>query len=258
MAPAPASIKGSIARLMVILFGIFAIIWGASVLPQALHDAPLERTAERVIAGEPFGLESLTGLIPAIQEVERRELARPAALRSATILRLRLVEEAMKSGDRFTIDDHLEALENVTRKALNYMPSDSFLWLVLFWSEGARNGFDPRQIEYLRMSYQVGPNEGWVAAKRNHLALTIFEHLPSDLAERALDEFAALVNSFFYRDAADILMGPGWALRDKLLPRLQSLPERHRVNFSKALSHAGYPLDLIGAERPAPRRPWRD
>ena len=64
---------------------------------------------------------------------------------------------------------------------------------------------------YLRLSYALGPNESWIALWRNRLAFSLFERLPTDLSDDALDEFIKLVDTesaifrgrgdFFYRYA---------------------------------------------------------
>jgi hypothetical protein len=82
--------------------------------------------------------------------------------------------------------------------------------VVLAWLDGAREGFRPQQMQYLWLSYQLGPNKGWIAARRNRFALTIFERLPPALAEYPLDEFARMLGSGFYGESIENFIGPGW------------------------------------------------
>ena len=80
-------------------------------------------------------------------------------------------------------------------------------------------GFDNFRI--LRMSYRLGPNEAWIALKRNRIAFARFRRLPPDLAEDAIDEFTRLVKANFIDQAVDIFTGPAWPERDLLLSRLE-------------------------------------
>jgi hypothetical protein len=81
-------------------------------------------------------------------------------------------------------------------------------------SGGTRNGFRPDDVKYLRMSYRLDPNEGWIALKRNRLAFEKFDQLSTDLAESAIGEYVALVKSGLYEQAAEILSGPAWQARN--------------------------------------------
>ena len=65
-----------------------------------------------------------------------------------------------------------------------------------------------QDLTLLRMSYWSGPNEAWIAVRRNSLALGVFPSLPGDLAEQALSEFVGLVRSGLYSACGKY---PGWA-----------------------------------------------
>jgi hypothetical protein len=87
------------------------------------------------------------------------------------------------------------SLHNAIRHSLACSPADSFLWRVLFWVENAMYGFSSDHLE--RMSYSLGPNEGWIALKRNLVAPAVFERLPPDVGEMAIREFASFFGSGF-------------------------------------------------------------
>jgi hypothetical protein len=151
-------------------------------------------------------------------------------------------------------DEDLRSLRDVIHKSLSCEPADPFLWLVLYWVENAQNRFQP---EYLKISYDLGPNEGWVALKRNPVALADYERLPPDLAMQAVNEFLALVSNGFYQQAADILSGPAWRLRDTILPRLASLPFRKREQFAQILYEKNLSVVIPGVEPPDSNPRWR-
>jgi hypothetical protein len=106
------------------------------------------------------------------------------------------------------------------------------------------------------MSYWSGPNEAWIAVRRNPLALSVFVSLPGDLAEQALLEFIRLVRSGLYADASNILAGPGWAIHEQLLSRLAEVDEADRRGLARALRSK----DLEGVTVPGveerPTRPF--
>jgi hypothetical protein len=245
-----------IGRLYLIAFGALAAAWAVQVLPTAWQAPRLERVAGQILEGKAYKPRDLIDLVPMVDSVERSPFCRPQSLRSAAIIRLRLAEEAVKTADRPHIDTAFDELAASIRNSLRCAPSDSFLWLVLYWAESARNGFDPRLFEFLRLSYRYGPYEGWIALKRNPLALALFPQLPADLGEAAIAEFVGLVNSHLHREAAQILVGPGWQVRDKILPRLSAVAIRDRIALENAVYDLGQDIQLPGIERAEPR-PWK-
>jgi hypothetical protein len=242
-------------RLLTALFGLAAIAWGISAYPALSRYAPLEQLSLGIIDRYAYKPEALAEVTPAVLFAEHDPYCRPEALRGAAVVRLRLAEDAIGKGARDAIDADLQALDRTTRQALSCSPADPFLWMALSWLDGAREGFNPDQLQFLRLSYSLGPNEGWVVARRNRLALSMFERLPADLADAALDEFARMVGSGIFEDAIAIFTGPGWPIRDKLLPRLAKVGERSREAFAKALYHEGYEVEVPGIPRPD-FRPW--
>jgi hypothetical protein len=106
------------------------------------------------------------------------------------------------------------------------------------------------------MSYLVGPHEGWVARQRNYTVLSHFSELPPDVAEAAMTEFKDLVASAYYDSAVEILVGPGWPIRDMLLRRLEDVPIEARRQFSRLADQLGYAIVVPGVDSADPR-PWR-
>ena len=142
------------------------------------------------------------------------------------------------------------------RGSLSCSPADPFLWLILYWVEIAQNGSKADYLKYLRMSYRLGRSEGWIAVKRNRIALGIFERLPPDFSGMVIDEFANLLNSGFYGEVVEIFTGPGWHVRNQLLGSLKNVIERHRLAFEQALHAQGYEVTIPKVERRI-LRPWQ-
>ena len=121
--------------------------------------------------------------------------------------------------------------------------------------ENTHNGAKADYLKYLRMSYQLGPNEGWIGLKRNRVTFAASDKVPFDMAEYAINEFVGLVEMGFYEQAAEIFTGPAWRVREQLLPRLKNIDERHRRAFADILYTKGYDVAVPGTERPG-SRPW--
>jgi hypothetical protein len=242
-------------RLLIVGVGCWAVAWGATAFPIVWRQSSIERIADHIVDGDPFKMEGLTEVIPGIEVAEQAEYCRPTTLRAGAVIRLRMAENIVAAGERELIDISMRSLSDSIRRSLRCAPADPFLWLGLFWVENARTGFSPRHLEYLRMSYRLGANEGWVGLKRNGMALAVFEQLPPDLAEMAIGEFAKLLDTGFYGEAVSIFTGPGWRVRDLLLPRLKKVAEVHRQAFAKALYTRGYDVAVPGVTHPE-SRPW--
>jgi hypothetical protein len=242
-------------RCFTTVLGVLAIAWGVATFPIFWWQGSIERTAAAIINRDTFKPGALDALIPAVQSIGNGSYCRPSALRSAAIIRLRLAERAMVDGERNVMDVRLASAERSIRQSLTCAPSDAFLWMALAWVDEMRRGFRERQLTFLRLSYRVGPNEGWVAARRNRLALSMFTRLPPDLAGEAVNEFDHLLNSWIYWDAIAIFEGPGWPIHDQLLASLKDVGKRQREAFADELYAQGFDLTVPGV---APRqpRPW--
>jgi hypothetical protein len=243
------------ARVVLLVVGAVAIAWGGALLPGFWRQAALDRIATHIVHGEPFKLDALVALTPSLPAAGPAADCRAAAVRSAAIIRLRIAEATIAAGERSLIDDRMRALDDGLRRSLACAPADPFLWLALYWVEVARNGFTPDDLAYLRMSYRLGPNEGWIGLKRIRLALAIYGQLPPDLAEMTVREFVGLLDSGFYLEMAAVLTGPGWNVRDVLLPRLKDASEQFRRALARELYRGGYDVAVPGIERPD-SRPW--
>jgi hypothetical protein len=239
------------ARIFIAIFGGAAIAWGLATIPSFWRQASIEYVAHHIISGEPYKIEVLLQQMPAVEAAENSTSCRPIALWSAAIIRLRMVEQAGSNEEGKPIDAAgMKKLDNSIRRSLSCSAAEPFLWLILYWVESTQNRFKYEYSEYLRMSYQLGPNEGWVAIKRNPVAFANYEGLPPDLTTNAISEFLALINSEFYEQAVDIFSGPAWRLRDAILPHLATLPHRRRKAFARAVYTRGLDVKIPGIEPP--------
>jgi hypothetical protein len=244
----------SVRRSFVAMFGICAIAWAIDAILVYRTDAPLAETAQHILWGEKFNASQLTAVKRRLDGVSARPVL-PSALSGAAVVRLLLVEDELKAGNRQPSASDLAELQKVVSTALAQSPTDSFMWLTDLWLKRLRGESAENNLDLLRMSYWSGPNEAWIAIRRNPLALGVFASLPSELAEQALSEFVGLVRSGLYLDASNILAGPGWAVREQLLSRLVQVEEADRYAFARLLAFRDLGVTVPGTEQ-RPSRPF--
>jgi hypothetical protein len=219
-------------RSLVIAAAVGAVGWAVMTAPKFWSESALINIAPHILAGEAYKSAALDALLPP-QGISSR--IPPSALSKIAIVRLRGVEDALAAGAVDGIDSRLDQLRDAIEASLVNAPADPFLWLVMFWLDNTRNGYAPAHLVYLRTSYALGPDEAWIATRRNRLALAIFPALPPDLANAAIAEFAGLVRSRLYAEAANIVAGPGRPLRRTLLAQVANIKETERRYFASLL-----------------------
>jgi hypothetical protein len=236
-----------LARGFIVILGCIAVWWGVFEFSAFWQASSTERIADRIIAGDPFKVEILDRQLPTINSIESSAYCYPSALRSAAIVRLRMVEAAASANDndREYLDEHSKSLGSVIRSSLSCAPADPFLWLAL-WVESTESGSKPDDLKYLRMSYRLGPNEGWIAVKRNLLAFSVFQQLPAEFREHTISEFGALLESKFSEQAAEIFIGPAWPERKSILSHLTRVTHQDLQLFADALYRRGYNVNVPG------------
>jgi hypothetical protein len=241
-------------RISLISFGCLGVWWGYVNIPIFWQQSSIERIADHIIAGESFRAEILATQIPIVEQTENSIVCRPSALRSATIIRLRLLEENISRDGPQSVNGQMNSLNNSIRRYLSCSPADPFFWLILFWEESVQNGHKPSYSKYLRLSYRVGPNEGWIGLKRNPVAFSVFEKLPIDVAENTMREVFGLLDSEFYDEVAEIVSSQNLQVRDLIFQHLKSSKEIHRIELAKRLYNLGYDINLQEIKRSEQRR----
>ena len=244
-------------RFVLILAGCFAITWGIVTLPSFWRALPVEQVSSEILGGVAYSPQSLASLQPTIDGFDSDDSnCEPKALHAAAVIALHLMEQGFTPDGLPTLDQRIDATRNAIRRSLACAPADPFLWMVLYSIETARNGFKPEYLDYIRQSYRLGPHEAWIEVKRNRVVIAIFGLLPPDIAEMAVAEFAELVQNRLYEQALDIVLGPGWPIRDRLIARLAAIEDRERTEFAVRLYTLGVGLSVPGVEAPG-QRPWR-
>jgi hypothetical protein len=226
-------------RIATVSLGLGAVGWGIFVAPMVWQQAPMASMAIKIVGGEPFAAGVLEDFVAGARPAVWEGACQPVMLRTVAVIRLRFAELKIADGDRDAIGRSQSDLDAALRRSLSCAPTDPLLWFAAFWLQNNVRGLQPDNLRSLRMSYRLGPNEGWLALRRNRFALAIYPALPDDLKQQATDEFVQLVKSDFITDAADILVGPGAPIRDMLLSRLRGMDSQKLRFLSRLLADKG-------------------
>ena len=238
-------------RASIVVIALTGVVWAAWAFPIFSRQSSIDGVATKIIAGARYDAEALSRLDPILEDIENAGYCQAIATRDAAVIRLHKAELTISSGDQDNLDSSLEALLTSLLRSLACSPADSFSWLALFWLKNVQAGYVPANQRFLRMSYQLGPNEGWIALKRSHIAFSIFEGLDPDLKERAKAELVGLLQTGLVEAAADIFVGPAWSKRDEITPLLVKVPQRTRELFSEYLHYRGYDIVVPGVHQPS-------
>jgi hypothetical protein len=248
------AVWASVARLVILIIAASSLIWALVVFPVFWSDATMVNVAERIRNREAFKEDALEKLK---ESFEGRASSHPASLTKLAIIKLRLAESAITSLDQNATEFSYEGLRREIVDALENSPSDPFLWDVLFWVENNRNGFKPDNFKYLQMSYSLGPSEGWIAITRIRFTFALLAQLPEKLRNAAVAEFVGLVSSGLFDPAANVVVGPGWAMRDELYSRLRTVDPVSRRAFARILYDRNLDDIRIPGVDLTQQRPWR-
>ena len=230
-----------------LILGLGGVAWGIATLPSTWRSAPLERAGGLISQQHPFKSDALELILNQTKSAQVGSLCRPTALRSAATIQLRLLEDALDTGQRTKLDQLFQTVDVAVKEALVCGPADPFLWFALYWLELSTRGVSEKALTYLALSYELGPNEGWIALKRNRAAFSVFEKLPPKMADQVISEFIGLIaTNRLYSETAQILIGPAWRVRHRIIPRLSELGQLQRMGFVKTLYHQGYEIDVPG------------
>ncbi|WP_342733661.1 hypothetical protein [Bradyrhizobium sp. B117] len=205
----------------------------------------LNTIATRIIAGESFAPSVLEKID--LSGVDERAFCHALELRSASIVRLALYENAVDASDAADADRRLRQLRNSIDLALQCVPGEGFLWFIRYWTSTMAGDLSSARLDDLAYSYTLSPFEGWIGARRNLYALAVYDQLPEGVQVRIRREFSSLVSSGLLRDAARSLEGPGWRLQNLLLPELRNSSPMMRQQFYNLLYAKGIDVDIPGA-----------
>lgn len=244
----------TVLRGLLLATGLVSLLWSVSALPSVRRLLPARDIAARIISDDRLKEPALAETLAAIEPSAAAALSPPDLFRASALTRLRLAELAMARKSSEEADAEIAAARGKLVEGLSIDPTDPYLWLMLYAIETSRSGFDPKIVPYLERSYSAGPYEGWIALRRNRLALGVFTLLSEYAQARVVDEFAEMVDSEFWNAAEANLTGIGWAHRDRLLAGLQRADLLSREAFARVLFRDGYDVQVPGVK--PKERPW--
>ena len=228
-------------RASAMLVGLIGITWGVSEFSALRQESTIKKIADRILVGDVYKYEILLKQASLVAPTQRPEFCRPMTVRSAAVIRLRLAEIS----DNAALGPANLAVEAI-RNSLACSPADPFFWLALYALEPAA------PLKYLTASYRLGPNEGWIALKRNPVAFANFDELPEDLRRIVVQEFVRIVEMDTIDDAMKIFVGPAWDNRELILSQMDQVPLPQRQEFQAALAGAGYDVTVPGTRFDGP------
>src|SRR5258707_4956744 len=151
-------------RASAILAGLIGIAWGVSEFSALRQESTIKKIADRILVGDVYKYDILLKQASLVAPTQRPELCRPLTVRSAAVIRLRLAEISDNAAlGPAPVRTNL-AVEAI-RQSLACSPADPFLWLALYALEPSA------PWNYFAASYRFGPNQGWIALKRNPVAV---------------------------------------------------------------------------------------
>jgi hypothetical protein len=232
-------------RASAILAGLIGIAWGVSEFSALRQQSTIKKIADRILVGDVYKYDILLIQASLVDPAQRPELCRPLTVRSAAVIRLRLAEISDNAAlGPAPVRTNLAV--DAIRQSLTCSPADPFFWLALYALEPSA------PLNYLTASYRLGPNEGWIALKRNPVAFANFDELPDDLRRIVVREFVRIVEMDTIDDAVKIFVGPAWDERELILSQMDQVPLRQRQRFQAALTSAGYDVLVPGTSFDGP------
>lgn len=236
--------------------GCLLLGWAASVLPGFWRSADAARLASQIVGGRSFQPAMIRQTEEGARATASPSRCHPAAMRASVILRLYLYEDASNRDPAASRDEQGAELRDSLIAALRCQPSDGYLWLVLFSTANAVDGFSRGHLDYLRLSYLLAPHEGWVALKREAVALALLPALDADLAQATLGGFVELVDNGLYDESAAIFAGAPAEAHGRLLESLAGTSLANRERFAAALDVLlpGMPVPGVGRRD---EQPWK-
>ena len=232
-------------RTIAITLGAVGIIWGVLLLPRFWQAASLNHMAAEFVQGHVFTQKAM------VQEALQAEpelslpLCNPAELHNAVVLHLAMLNDGLAKKNQSLVEQSYAPLYELGRNALACAPSDGFTWLTLFWLDAEKRGLRPENLAYLRLSYEVSPNEGWIAIWRNRLAMAMFDRLPPELANKALDEFVTLLDTGrSYDDMASIFESAPADVQQRIVQQLRAASPLPRQIFARVLYDRGLDVTI--------------
>jgi hypothetical protein len=218
------------------LVGLIGIAGGVSEFSALREESTIQKIVDRILVGDVYRYQIVLKQSSLVEPTQRPESCRPLMVRSAVVIRIHLAEISDNAALGSAPGRTNLAVDSI-RQSLACSPADPFFWLALYALEPSA------PLDYLTESYRLGPNEGWIALKRNPVAFAKLRRARRTICA-ALTEFVRIVEMGTIDDAMKIFVGPAWDQRELVLSRMDQVS--HGKKFQAALTNAGYDVLVPG------------
>ncbi|WP_342359358.1 hypothetical protein [Terrarubrum flagellatum] len=243
-------------RLSFFLLSSAAAAWAVEVGPASVAGWRVALVGKRIGNGATFDASALAPLLDLKGVNILQSPCTGDVQQGALFIAARLAELALNVGEFAELDGRLEKVETLARETLVCSPHNSFAWFALYWSQGRRVGFTRRTLDYLDMSYRMGPREGWISVRRNPQAMLVYRQLSPELKARLVEEWRLLLEARLFQPAALALAQIPEGDRQTLFDQRARLDSNLWALFSDFLDLQG--IDILLPDAPERRRtPWR-
>jgi hypothetical protein len=241
-------------RAACMAFAATTIAWVCFVISPLWAESQLRDVTDGIVSAATFKPEVLASLDPTfLAGASTRPY--PDLVRTEALVRLRQAELANNGNAASPQTPAFMAALDAATRAVSVAPSDSYLWFGLYWLAVTTHQPDSSAKPFLSMSYRTGPNEGWIAARRNPMAFRLYPVLDADTRFQVVTEFQNLAMSQEYVGfLALTLSSVPEASQKQLLSLLANTPEENRKSLSNMLFQLGVDTPVPGIVRGD--RPW--
>lgn len=231
-------------RTITVALGGLGIIWAILLLPRFWQAASLDHVAAEIVQGNVFTEKAMVQAALRARPELSLPLCNPNELHNAVVLHLAMLNDDLAKKNQSRVEESYARLNELGRNALACEPSDGFTWLTLFWLDALKRGLRSENLAYLRMSYEVSPNEGWIAIWRNRLAVIVLDRLPPRLANNAVDDFVKLVDSGLYDEMASTFESAPPGVQKRIAQQLRTASPHSRQIFATVLYNRGLDVTI--------------
>jgi hypothetical protein len=117
-------------------------------------------------------------------------------------------------------------------KLLRQSPSDSLGWYAFARLRAELDGMDEVGLDAVRLSYALGPSEGWISPIRLRYLFLMWDTLPQDIQHLIEVELDSVFRDVFMFKALEDLVGPTRPFGPEVMARIA---ERYNPEYARSV-----------------------
>jgi len=209
------------------------LVWAILVLPTSEAADQFGYLGSQLLRSENFSSTTFSQQLAdiAAQSLSDCDTHSQTAL---ALMEMRLTEAALRSGKIDQFDQLSRSLEARSRRVLSCAPRESFIWLLAFSLETLHGRLTEQTFNFLAMSYETSPNEGWIAIRRNFVGMPLLLNMPTPLRDSFLNEFGQLIRNGFQHEAALSYSAASSPIQSYLRTQIEQLDSAQQQGFWNA------------------------